>query len=301
MKKYAVRPAGIKDLESVYALVSKQRTLDFGSAMMSKDDLRKKWESFDLEADTLTAFTDGVLEGYAELMDDDSPFIYLENRNNVDLGFQLLKLLEQKAATRVNGKVELFTQVSEKNQTLRQLFTANGYTSDLSFLIMELRLDETPASPQWMKGISVRAFVVNQDEQATYNTDEEASKDKGYYTPLSFEAWVKRMGMDRETFDPSIWFLACEGDEIVGVALNALGKESGTVWVDHLGVRREWRRKGIGRALLLHSFGEFYKRGLQIVKLSVDSKSLTNAPPLYEGVGMKTVQQYHIYKKELQM
>ena len=301
MKKYSVRPAVINDIEAVYEIIAKQKMADFGSAMMSTDDLRRKWESIALETHTLTAFEDGELAGYAELLDGDSPFIYLADRNNVDLGFQLLKLLEQKATALAKGKVQLATQISEKNQTLLQLFASNGYTSNLSFLIMELKLDEPPAAPQWVEGIRVRTFIQNQDEQATYQTDEEAAKDKGYHNPLSYEAWVKRMGMDRETFDPGIWFLACEGDEIVGVALNAYGKESDAIWVDHLSVRREWRRKGIGEALLLHSFGEFYKRGIQIAKLSVDSKSLTNAPRLYESVGMKTVQQYHIYKKELQM
>jgi len=166
---------------------------------------------------------------------------------------------------------------------------------------MELRLTEPPASPQWADGMRIRTFERGLDERITYQTDEEASKDKGYHNPLSYEAWVKRMGMDRENFDPTIWFLACAGNDVAGVALNAYDRESGTVWVDHLSVRREWRKKGIGKALLLHSFGEFYKRGLKTVKLSVDSKSLTNAPRLYQSAGMKVVQQYHIYKKELQM
>jgi len=42
-----------------------------------------------------------------------------------------------------------------------------------------------------------------------------------------------------------------------------------------------------------------YRRGIPKIKLSVDSKSLTHAPRLYESVGMKTVQQYHIYRKEI--
>jgi len=64
-----------------------------------------------------------------------------------------------------------------------------------------------------------------------------------------------------------------------------------------LSVRQDWRQRGIGKSLLLHSFGEFYQRGIHKIKLSVDSKSLTNAPRLYESVGMRTVQQYHIYRK----
>lgn len=64
-------------------------------------------------------------------------------------------------------------------------------------------------------------------------------------------------------------------------------------------MRRVWRNKGIGKALLLHSVGEFYRRDVRRMKLTVDSRSLTNAPRLYESIGMKTGQQYHIYPKNV--
>jgi len=275
MKKYSIRPATLQDIDPAYEIIARQRNLDFGSALISKADLQKKWEKRN--------------------------FIYLKERNGVDLAFQLLMLLEQKAVSRAKGKLEFFTQISEKNQTLVQLFASNGYHSDLSFITMELELDEQPPLPQWPDGIQVRTFIPGQDGQITYETDEEAGKDKGYHNPLSYEQWSKRMGLDQETFDPSIWFLACKGEKVVGVALNAYNKESNMVWVDHLSVLRESRKRGIGKALLLHSFEEFYKRGMKTVKLNVDSKSLTNAPKLYESVGMKITQQYHIYKKEVQV
>jgi GNAT superfamily N-acetyltransferase len=109
------------------------------------------------------------------------------------------------------------------------------------------------------------------------------------------------MRLKSEQFEPGLWFLACDGRsaEIAGVALNLYRQESNTGWVDHLGVRRPWRKKGIGKALLLHSFGEFYRRGIRRIKLSVESRSLTNAPRLYESVGMRTVQPYHIYTKNV--
>ena len=301
MKKYSVRPAVLSDIEAVYDLIAKQRTIDFGSAMIAMEDLQKRWENTDLEAATLTAFAEGELAGYAELRDGDSPNIYLADRNNVALGFQLLKYLEQKAASRAKGTIQFTTQIGEKNRTLLQLFASSGYESNLSFLIMELTLSEPPAKPQWTAGIRVRTFDRGLDEKVAYQTDEEASKDKGYHNPLSYEDWVKRMGMNRKSFDPKIWFLACAGSDVVGVALNIHDRDPDIVWIDHLSVKREWRKKGIGKALLLHSFGEFFRRGIKTVRLSVDSKSLTNAPRLYESVGMKVVQQYHVYKKELQM
>ena len=297
MKKYSVRPARISDIEAVHEIITRQNTADYGDALLTLETLQKAWQGLNLESDTCVAFADGKLAGYAELIDNDSPSIYLAERNNVDLAFQFLTILESKAVNRKKASVNLFARISAKNKTLLELFAANGYSSKLSFLIMELVLHEAPASPQWANGITVRPFAKGQDEQATYQTDEEASKDKGYHDPLSYEGWVKRMGMEKEAFDPSLWFLACEGNEIAGVALNVFVKESNTGWVDHLSVRQAWRKRGIGKALLLHSFAEFYRRGIQHIKLSVDSKSLTNAPRLYESVGMKTVQQYHIYRK----
>jgi mycothiol synthase len=299
MNKYSVRPARFSDLEAVHELIAQQNVSDYGNAMRTVADLQKSWQDIDLENDTCTAFAEGRLAGYAELLDNDSPFIYLADRGNVDLAFQLLTILEHKAADRKKGTVNLFTRVSEKNNTLLQLFASNGYKSNLSFQIMELVMQEMPPAAQWAEGISVRTFIKGQDEQVTYQTDEEAAKDKGYHDPLSYEAWVKRMKLDKESFDPSLWFLAYEGNDIAGAALNLFAKESGTGWVDHLSVRPGWRRRGIGKALLLHTFREFYLRSIHTIKLSVDSKSLTNAPHLYESVGMQTVQQYHIYRKEI--
>ena len=299
MNKYSVRPARFSDLDAVHELIAQQNVSDYGNAMRTVADLQKSWQDIDLENDTCTAFAEGRLAGYAELLDNDSPFIFLADRGNVDLAFQLLTILEHKAADRKKGTVNLFTRVSEKNNTLLQLFASNGYKSNLSFQIMELVMQEMPPAAQWAEGISVRTFIKGQDEQVTYQTDEEAAKDKGYHDPLSYEAWVKRMKLDKESFDPSLWFLAYEGNDIAGAALNLFAKESGTGWVDHLSVRPGWRRRGIGKALLLHTFREFYLRSIHTIKLSVDSKSLTNAPHLYESVGMQTVQQYHIYRKEI--
>ena len=212
-----------------------------------------------------------------------------------------LTILEAVALSQTKGNIEFFARVSEKNWTLLKLFASYGYKTNLSFLIMEVDLSQPPDIPSWPAGICVRTFISNQDEQATYLVDEEASADKGYHQPLDFDAWARRMRLNDEIFDPSLWFLAHEENstEIAGVALNLYHSESNTGWIDHLGVRRPWRNKGMGKALLLHSFSEFYRRGIQRIKLSVDSRSLTNSLRLYERVGMKTLQQYHIYTKQV--
>ena len=70
-------------------------------------------------------------------------------------------------------------------------------------------------------------------------------------------------------------------------------------WVDVLGVRRPWRRRGLALALLHHTFGEFYQRGKRKVGLGVDAQSLTGATRLYEKAGMHVQRQYATYEKEL--
>jgi mycothiol synthase len=299
MKKYSMRPATTRDAEAVCALIAAQNMHDFGDALITTDGLKKRWQTMRFDLQTCMAYNGGTLEAYGELRDGTAPFIYLADRNNVDLAFQVLMLLEEFAKR--SGVTELISQVSERNRTLIDLFLLNGYHSNLSFLLMEMTLHEPPADPLWAKGIQVRTFVPTQDEQATFLADEESGEDKGYHLPLDFEAWSKRMELGAERFDPGLWFLACDGDEIAGVALNYYDRESETGWVDHLGVRRAWRRRGIGKALLLHTFGEFYRRGIRRVRLSVDSASLTDAQRLYESAGMKTIQQYHIYRKSLEM
>ena len=70
-------------------------------------------------------------------------------------------------------------------------------------------------------------------------------------------------------------------------------------YVNVLGVRRPWRKKGLGLALLQHSFGEFYQRGCKRAGLGVDADSLTGATRLYERGGMHVDRQFCLYKKVL--
>ena len=103
----------------------------------------------------------------------------------------------------------------------------------------------------------------------------------------------------REDFDPSLWFIAWDGRsaEIAGYSLCRY--RMGLGWVGTLGVRRAWRKRGLGEALLLHSFGEFYKRGTPTIGLGVDAQNPTSATRLYKKAGMYVAAEYVIYEKEL--
>ncbi|HEV2582694.1 MAG TPA: GNAT family N-acetyltransferase, partial [Ktedonobacteraceae bacterium] len=75
--------------------------------------------------------------------------------------------------------------------------------------------------------------------------------------------------------------------------------ELGDGWVNTLAVLRPWRKQGLGMALLLHSFREFYQRGKRKVGLGVDSQNLTGATRLYQRAGMHVAREHITYEKEL--
>lgn len=301
MKKYSVRPATPSDIDAVHRLIEKQDLADYGESMLTLDDLREAWQGINFEMSTCMAYADGKLAGYGELLHGTSPYIYLEDRNNIDLGFQLLTVLEEEAASHRGDRVSMVTRVSERNRTLLELFASHGYKSDLSYLIMESLLDEAPPAPDWPEGIYTRNFVLAQDEYATYQVDKEALQDRGYHAPLGFEGWIKLMGMDRDTFDPGLWFLAVEDSQIVGMALNTYTARTDTGWVEHVGVRHAWQEREIEPCLLLHTLGRFHDRGVRRVRARLDSKSPASARRLYEGAGMLAIQQYYIYRKDLRV
>jgi ribosomal protein S18 acetylase RimI-like enzyme len=66
-----------------------------------------------------------------------------------------------------------------------------------------------------------------------------------------------------------------------------------------LGVRKPWRKRGLGKALLVHAFREFRDRGYDRATLGVDSENPTGATRLYESVGMHVETTFVTFEKEL--
>ena len=66
-----------------------------------------------------------------------------------------------------------------------------------------------------------------------------------------------------------------------------------------LGVRRPWRGRGIGRALLLSAFVAVQARGGEAVELGVDAANPTGATRLYEDVGMHELHSFEVWEKSL--
>jgi mycothiol synthase len=136
-----------------------------------------------------------------------------------------------------------------------------------------------------------------EDAEAFHAALDEAFQDHWEHHGRPFEEWWKGHQAS-EGFDPSLWFLIRDRAEIAAVARNDANRNGGG-YVGALGVRRPWRGKGFAKALLLHTFREFFQRGSLRITLGVDAQSPTGATHLYERVGMHVEQENVVFEKAL--
>lgn len=190
----------------------------------------------------------------------------------------------------------LYVQVCGRDRNAQRILKLAGFQLGSTFQIMECEMESEPPTPTPIDSIDVRTFVVGNDEEAVYEADEEAFLDEFGKEPRTFTQWSRRLNM-HDGFDSSLWFVAWDGEQVAGAAMSE--PENGKGRVHHLGVRRPWRKRGLGMALMHHTMRAFYQRGVRTMILNVHAQSLTNANKLYERAGFKVVNDYHHYKKSL--
>lgn len=215
------------------------------------------------------------------------------------VGHRLLTLQEERACERLpeaeDGPRVVFQAWGQGRAPVQRLFARHGLTHVRSNWRMLIEMTEAPPAPQWPAGIEVRSWTEDTD-RAVHAANEEAFADHWGHSPDPYEEWQR--GREHMTdFDPELWLLATDGDQIAGVCLCTYFLGEG--YVQDLSVRRPWRKHGLGLALLHEAFGRFWRRGTAKVGLGVDSQNLSGATRLYERAGMHVQFQFDRYEKEL--
>ncbi len=309
---FQLRHTTMDDLQGVTDLLMACDIADYGKPTAARTTVeqstRSYWSSssIDLEHNTWVVLApDGkciarVNIGFSQEKPEEmyaSPRVHPDYRG-LGIGTFLIRLAEQRALELMTilpqeKQVTLNSWIEGVNERARNLLVRENFSLLRTYVRMELDMQEQPPVPQWPTDIAVRTFIAGQDERPLYDASEESFQDHWGDTHETFEEFV-RSGTGVATFDPSLWFLATTGNEITGFSLCLLsvGEKIHMGFVDSLGVRRPWRKQGLGLALLHHSFGEFYKRGIRHVELSVDAENLTGATRLYERAGMQRAKKY---------
>ena len=288
-----LRTATADDAPAITALLERHNLATAGENAVGEPEVRY-W----LTIPTLwfqLAERSGQLVGYLDFFtEDDEHFVADVRTLEREAADALIDTAERRAAGgRIHGVVH------GDDDLMRATYEDGGYTLVRHSFQMRIELDGEVAEPQWPDGLVVRNFQPG-DAERVYAAQQDAFADHWDFHPQSFEQW-RVFTIDRHDFDPSLWWLVEDGDQLVAVALNwwhASGDpEFG--WVQILGVRPAWRRRGLATALLQQSFRTFRERGATRVGLGVDAENTTGAVGLYERAGMRPIRRNDIYEKRL--
>lgn len=317
---FTVRGATLDDVEASMEMYNLWARRVIGEDEISDAAaIRNEWVSpeFDPGEDIRLVFApDGTLVGYIEVWTTGKPPVHPwiwgrvhPDYSGLGIGSWMLTWAEKhalRALDRVPAdlrfafRIGIYTQAEES----QKLFKDFGYHYIRSSYRMMIEMDAPPPAPVWPEGLTIRTYNPETDARAVYLADQDAFRDHFGFVPETEEDGLERFihfATGYEGFDPSLWYLAWDGDELAGICLcrpHAYDAPD-LGYVGILGVRRPWRKNGLGLAFLHHAFGEFYRRGKHTVGLGVDAENLTGALRLYEKAGMHVHMQFDLFEKEI--
>ena len=272
------------------ATVVAQLMSEFAPDATDRDTVLRDWSSPIIDRDGDVRVEPGA---YALVEDMNEGRVWIELHGRPSAG--LVDWAETRGAEK--GR-RFFSGAWSTDEKILDLLTQRGYAITRHAYRMERPLDGDLGSPVWPDGVAVRSFE-DGDERTFYEAQQETFEDTWEPIRETYEEWAHWL-LDGPDFVPELWFLAVAGDEPAAFALfHPYRTRPELVWVRILGVRRPWRRQGLGRALLLHAFNEFAASGITYAGLGVDSTSPTGANRLYESVGMHVTARFDISEKAM--
>jgi mycothiol synthase len=240
------------------------------------------------EDDRVAGYFDVWPEGETVDVDMAAPGLWDETLDHAETRAQAL------GAKRVRMFVAAGGDVADRIAT-------RGYRPIRASWTMEIELGvEAPREPVIPDGIELRAYRHPQDERVVYEALQDAFADHWGFHPQPIESW-REFNVKVTNFDPDLWLVAWAGGDVAGASVNYPERsgDPGYGWIGGLGVRRPWRRLGVGEALLRRSFAALHARGLRSVRLGVDAENPTGATRLYERVGMQVLRQSNTWERAI--
>ena len=303
-----VRPATRGDMPEIVDLLCACDVAETGEPDSSLEDLENDWsmEGFDPARDAWVADGPGGLVGYAYAGDQsrtgalEADLWVHPGHHEPELAGRLLGLAERRAAEiaveRGYGDARIDVFCGSGNQAKRDLLQRRGYAVVRTVYRMTVDLSGGAPTVVVPEGLEVLPFRPSVDERPLYELMHEAFEDHVRQSREPFDAWRVRL-LGHADFDPDLWWIAWDGDQAVGALIAYDHGELG--WVKGLGVRRRWRRRGLGTALLALALVTFRERGQRRVDLGVDAEGATRPLRLYEHAGLRAVASYELYSRRL--
>jgi mycothiol synthase len=288
-----------RDSAGVAEVVAALESSLYGSSTFSQSDLENEWLEFDLERDVRIVRDGDRIVGYGVVRERSDPWVvegYVHpDAHGRGIGRLIAAGFEDEAAG--SGARRVHNAVLEADGAARGLLESLGYTAVRVFREMRIELEAPPSAPEWPTGLRVTPFDPERQAREFHAAHQEAFADAWEFTPRDFETW-SALHLGSERFDPALWCVVRDGDEIAGGTICTAGTYGGG-FVQSLFTRRPWRRCGVGAALLFDSFRRLWECGERTVGLGVDAASDSGAFRLYERAGMTPALGWVVYEKRL--
>ena len=185
------------------------------------------------------------------------------------------------------------------------LVTGAGYQPVRYFFDMVRPTLDDVEQPPLPEGMEIRTVSDLDGYRRLFAADTEAFLDHwgGFdASEASFQQWLKE-----PNFDPSLFVIAWDGDEIAGAVINAIDEEENEALdrrrglLDSVFVRRPWRRRGLAGALVGRSLALLRERGMTSAWLGVDADNPTGALGVYERAGFEVHLRSSAYHKPMEI
>jgi ribosomal protein S18 acetylase RimI-like enzyme len=287
-------------------------------AYTTLEQMRAEWNHslFNPETDACVAVdAQGQVVGFTDAWDITSVHARIGTwvsvrRDLVDQGIEdallawvLRRALEMGQPAPEEARLVVHAMANAASEQANAVYQRNGFQVVRGSYHMLIDFDQ-PITPQIPEGVVIRPFEGEAELRDAIYTAYDAFRDHWGHIDEPFEPyytrWIERL-KDDPIYDPSLYLAAFENGQMAGVSLcyPKIEDKPETGWVGTLAVRRPWRKRGLGLALLQQSFAEFQARGLKHAGLGVDAQNLTGALRLYERAGMHVWHKFNTYEYEL--
>ncbi|MDO9537588.1 MAG: GNAT family N-acetyltransferase [Thermoplasmata archaeon] len=196
-----------------------------------------------------------------------------------------------------------FEIVCVRDTDMEALVNSMGYAPSRYFFEMLRPLKNLPdiRMPE-----SITISTVKEDEFfEAWRVTRDAFKDHWSYVEKNWSDQCLEEKLSLEIFTPSMWFVAKSGKKIVGSIQNYIEPEENKQldrkrgYISNISTSKEWRGRGIASALISRSMGEHSSRGIEEVRLTVDSDNSSGALALYKKLGFEISNTYVNYRKPI--
>ena len=281
------------DAAAVLELIVARDVADLGYADYTLEDVKADWASpaTDLALDAWLVEDGSGPVGYAMLDESGAAMVVVPpEREGRGIGTTLREAAEARVAARGDEVVRQYLPAT--NEAARAHVRDAGYRLVHRYVRMRVELAQVEPPPE----IAIRAFVPGADDAAVHELVEAALDEVPGNVPRSLAAW-RAAHIEKEGFDPSLWLLHEDAGGLAAAAL-CERREQGVGCVDYLAVAARSRRRGLGRALLLHGLAALRAHGLTTGELFVQTENEA-ATRLYESAGMRAASASERWDKAL--